>query len=494
MRRTMGSIGSVLAAGLLLVILLGVLVAYLVVTSDLSGLVYTDAQAEFLDYNMLRSVSQVAPTWNIVLPAAGAESAAPLAILPVQASQVWARLIARYEEQGGVSVTVYDLDFRGEYTLLYSGPETSTIVSLFFPFPGNLETLHGVRFVVDGVEPVDAQFSTQGISWQTALQAGEEHHVYVGYEADGANSFTYGLHHDRRTDVDVTIEVVGLTGSEVPRSALTASGSEGIEGGEAFVWDYRGLIANRDIRLNLPARLSFAQRVAALQDDFELLAGLAPVLVGLFLAALAGLFRLNGMRLSLVTYLLVGCGVVLFYPLLTFLSGLVNVTLAAVIALVVVSGLLLAFLGLMVGWRQTWWRAGVLLVVFLGLFSLGLLTSWRGLLLTSGGVLLVGTFMGVYARRPQLPDPQVEVTAPHAEESDEAPDQAEPVPATEAVLDPAHRHCPHCGRELAEDHSFCPKCGQDVQPFIRCPDCSYEQFVPQALRPVHCVHCGRALG
>ena len=41
------------------------------------------------------------------------------------------------------------------------------------------------------------------------------------------------------------------------------------EDGELWTWHYEALIADRNIRLDLPARLSFAQRVAQLQDDFQ---------------------------------------------------------------------------------------------------------------------------------------------------------------------------------------------------------------------------------
>jgi len=57
--------------------------------------------------------------------------------------------------------------------------------------------------------------------------------------------------------------------------------------------------------------------------------------------------------------------------MLTFLSGLLNVILAAGISLTLVASLVPLFLGLTAGWRRTGWRTGLLLVVFLGMFSYG---------------------------------------------------------------------------------------------------------------------------
>lgn len=506
--KSLKRIGNVFVNGVLVLGLAGLLVAYLAVVSDLPSRVYTVNQREFLDYNYSRSVAQSAPTWNVVK----ADGMVVSTNLPGQDSRVRATLTARYEEEGGVSATVYDLDFRGEYRLSHSGP-MSTTVELFFPFPGNLETLHEVRFVVDGEEPLGTRYTTQGISWQTVLQAGEEHQVEISYQADGANSFSYGLHHNQRSDVDVVVTVIGLAGSKVSKASLPASAHEATEEGEIWRWDYPRLIADRNIQLGLPTRLSFAQRVAQLQDDFRMLAGLAPVLVGAFLASLAGALYLSNVRLRLTGYLLTGCGLALFYPLLTFLSGIVDLGLAAVIALVLVSGLLVAFVSLTAGWRQGGWRTALLLGIYLGFFSLGMLTPWRGLFLSGGGLVLVGTFMLLYARyrsavKPEAePEPALALdvqpmeTPPESEVEPESGVEsasgAEPEPQPEEETPPTPEqtglHCLYCARSLDDDYQFCPSCGHDTSHIHRCEDCGHRQYVPIEIETVYCVHCGALL-
>lgn len=517
---------NLLASIVLLVGLLAVLIANLVIVIDLPSRVYTAEQLAYLDYNRKRSISQAAPSWNIIT----AEGAIQPAILSyIRENRVRASLFARFEEQDGVSVTVYDLDFRGDYHLVYDGP-ASTTVQLFFPFPANLETLHEVRLLVDGEEPPEVQYSTDGISWHTVLRAGEERRVNVAYKADGANSFAYGLYHGQRSDVDVVITVVGLAGtaseaplpgspsvlrSTVPRSALPATGAEATDDGEILTWQYTDLIVDRDVQLTLPARLSFAQRIASLQEDFRVLAGLAPLLVGLFLVSLAAAFHLGRMRVGVESYLLAGCGMALFFPLLVFLSGIVNLVPAAAIALLLVSGLLLAFLG-----QEVRWRVGLLLIIFLGFFSLGILTPWQGLMLTSGGLLLVGTFMLLYVRRPPGPAPEPAPPPPLHQEDGAVSEADPPLPLDEPIPEPesaplAHEtvpesdsillaedaapgradfYCPHCARALADDYRFCPGCGYDTNQFRSCAACGVRQFVPEDHESVHCLHCGHSFG
>jgi hypothetical protein len=284
------------------------------------------------------------------------------------------------------------------------------------------------------------------------------------------------------------------------------------EDGEVLTWDYSGLIVDRDVQLSLPRHLSFSQRIAGLQDDFRALVGLAPFLVVVFLASLAAVLHLSRVSLGLETYLLAGCAMALFYPLLIFLSGLADLAPAAIVSLLVVSGLLMVFLGLAAGWHRIRWRVGVLLIVFLGFFSLGILTPWQGLMLTSGGLLLVGTLMLLYARRPPAPEPEPPPPAPAVSEPEpvtiseeasleRAPDQMQEERTSgsdEQTTNGVHAvpmalYCPLCARAQADDHRFCPGCGYDTQRLSRCAACGVRQFVPEELSPAYCVHCGESL-
>lgn len=504
--KTLGRIRTVFLSGVLLVALIALLATYLVVVSDLPSRVYTEPQREFLFYNSMRSVVQVAPSWRYTQPEGLFTDWQAPARLPWRSSRVQAALVARYEEREGVSVTVYDLDFRGEYDLAHSGT-VSTTVELFFPFPNNLQTLHDVHFMVDGEEPSEVTYSTRGIQWQVTLLPGEEHAVEISYKADGANSFAYGLTHDQRTDIDITVNVVGLNGSTVPNTSLPASQSEPTADGERWTWRYQALIADRDIRLELPTRLSFAQRVSSLQDDFSTLAWMAPFLVVLFMAALGGMLYVDGVRLRLESYLLLGLGLVLFYPLLTFLSGLLPLLAAAALSLLLVSGLLLVFLARALAYeasrRAALLRVGLLLVVFLGFLSLGMLTPWRGLLLTAGGLALVGLFMLLYARRAVAPEPEP-MSEPIADDElvDEPVDDEpvvesasvpEPVLASEPTPVPAWLHCPYCARPLQADHAFCPGCGHDTAGLRRCAHCGHQQLIATETGTMYCVHCGEKI-
>ncbi len=492
--------------------LIAVLIVYAAVVDDLPGRIYTPVQHAFLSYNRGRMIVQEAPILNYL--AAGGDIL-PAALIGDEHT-VRATLVGRYEERDRVCATTYDLDFRGEYHLAPSGSPNST-VEWFFPFPANLETLHDVRFLVGGREPDGVDYSTHGIRWTTQLSAGEELDVVISYRAEGASSFSYSLPRERRVDVDVIATVEGLVGSESTQGFLRPTSSREFQDGELFSWTYENLIADRDIQLVLPVRLSFAQRVAQLQNDFRALSRLAPIVVLAFLATLAALFHLSDLRLRPEVYLLAAIGLALFYPLLTFLSGLADIPVAAALSLLLVFALSFTFLGRAAGWSRVRWPVGLLLLVFLGFFSLGLLTPWRGLSLTAGAVLLVALFMVLLTRRPAGPgplsqpgsepppprplapvntaDPQGDFQAQEPPSDPEPPaagppPSGEPAEAGTRASAPAGPYCPFCGSPLGEAYHYCPACGHTTDQIGTCLTCGARQFMPAGQESVHCLACG----
>lgn len=500
-KRTEVVLSGVLGVGLVVVLLI-----FFITVSTLESQLYTSEQADFLSYNQGRVITQQALKANFYddsLANNGIDGASN----PVTANfaswedKVQATLHARFEEQDGVSVTLYDLDFESSYHFEHAAAAVSTTLELIFPFPDNLETLNGVSFLLDGEEPDNVQYSPQFIRWQTTLLPGESHDITIRYRADGANSFTYGLNQDRRTDkLDVDLTIAGLTGSDVPRLSLptTAVTDPETGSGETFLWQYDNLVANRDIHLTLPQRLSFNQRIAALQDDFQAMGSLAPLLLILFIGATIVVFPWYQIYLPLPNHLLMGLGFILFYPLITFLSGFVGAIPAALLSAVIIVGLLLLFVRQVTGMRQAVYWTAWLLFVLLGVISLSMLTPWRSLLVTSGGVLLLAGWMVAYVRRPIpliieetpesfqaepeiMPEPEPEI-APIPEPT--------PLPPEEPARFQAH--CPQCGRGLTDDYAFCPGCGYDGQSIHHCSACGHEQVIAdQAVG--FCVHCGEKI-
>ena len=484
-----------------LLVLGSLVAAYVLATAGLSGRLYTpDQQGYLLRYRQMNLV-QSAPLSNYYVGDeaaphfdAGIISTAnltPVAALGAVDCRVRATLDARYEEAEGVTTTVYDLDFEGVYRLHHEGSAPFIVFEFVFPFPQGLDTLNQVYFLVDGEEPRDVQYSLGGITWRSEVQRGEEHEIVVRYRARGAGSFRYALDHNRRTEnVDVQIAVQGLTGSEVPDDSLPTTSVENGAGGETFAWQYEALIADRDVQVTLAEQMGFAQRVERLQQPLRALSSASPLLVALFVACLAGMHGLSGVRLPFLHYVLAGCGFFLFYPALTFLSGVLDLAPAAAVALIAVTALLVVFLGRAAGWQRTW-QTLLLAAVFLGLFSLGLVSRWRGLMLTAGGLVLIGAFMALAARH-QATKPNLQITQSPIPSSTE-PQSVETLETAPEEPPSPGRHCPHCGAALDEAFAFCPACGHDARGFHHCAACGATHYAPPEANVTHCPSCGSQL-
>ncbi|MCD6345254.1 MAG: hypothetical protein J7M17_06615, partial [Anaerolineae bacterium] len=121
----------VVVSGLLLIGIIALLSAYFFAVRDLPSQIYTKDQEEYLFYNENMRLSQAPIAANIWAPEGLADELSVPVLLPIRESHVRVTLAARYEEQEGVSVTTYDLEFHGEYQLIYTGPLTTLTMSSF---------------------------------------------------------------------------------------------------------------------------------------------------------------------------------------------------------------------------------------------------------------------------------------------------------------------------------------------------------------------------
>jgi hypothetical protein len=485
-------------------ILVSLIVAFVGVVGDLRTQVYTPSQRHFIEDNVYKTIAQRGVEVNFVAPA-GALMPAFIGALD---NHISVELEVRYEDREGITLTFYDLNFVGLYRIANPAQATmnseaqaeeiptSTITAeLFFPFPGTVDMLHNVQFLVDGEEPADAQYSLQGIRWQTTLSPEEEREIEVRYKAKGVGSFAYSLDHNRRIrNLDAEIQVRGVAGTEVPKHALAPSAHTPGDDGDVFSWRYQNLIADQDIAIELPARLSLSQKVEKMSPLFAGLSFLAPALMVSFLACLAMALRLSEVRLRLEHYLLMGLGFFLFYPLLIFLASVLGLTAAAALSLLVIGGLVLVFLRRVESSHQLWAYAAFLLAVFLGLFSLGLLTRWRGLLLTVGGILLVGFFMQLAARlkakESASPPASLEQEGPTVVEAEAKVEVEIEETAEQLTEETFEKFCPRCGRGLLPDYTFCPGCGHDERAFLACQHCGRQHYATDRESLAFCPSCG----
>jgi hypothetical protein len=256
--------------------------------------------------------------------------------------------------------------------------------------------------------------------------------------------------------------------------------------------------------------VTFADRLAQNRPLFDSLLRASPLSALLLMALLWAAMRRGGLRLSGMTYLLLGVNAVLLGPLIVFGAAILGTKAAFWIALALVT-LIAVMYSRLAGTHVA--RAVLLLMLtVVGAMAYGALHPGRhGLVLTLAGVVTLGYFMALFAAgrqvraEPVRPRPQPISTPPPvgsdatpaeggipASDGGEAPpDVAAHAHPMQPEADACRRVCTKCGTELLDGYSFCPGCAAPASALtIECNACGAQLCAVCAAEFVHCPRCG----
>jgi len=500
----------------LILILLGMMVGLIGLTVQLPRRVYTTEQQQWLSYNSMRRVNQLAPEVNyrlFVMDASGltAVPAKPVAF-GARESHITADMDVRYKDHEGATVTAYDLRFAATYLIVNPDAQHAITMEMNFPFPQTAAVLSEVTFAVDGIEPSGVTYSMQGINWKAPLEPGQERKVEVRYRAEGVGSFGYGVPSSQRmSDFDLRVTIRGAQKINIPESALEPTArqdpAQGAANETVLSWRYLNTITNRNVQVELPAlpRLAYAQRVEQLGQFFMQLALAAPLLTVLFLLCWLAAMHLESLRVAREHLVLLGIGFFLFYPLFIFSAGFMDLPLAFVVSLVVAGALVVGYVVRAIGKQMVTIYLVPLLIVFYCLLTRGLTTPrYLGLMLVVSAVVLAALYMWRVSRHKLL----AAATAAPVEEAKPATvvEEEQVAPTAEGIAVPAEeveptppqhtedteRYCAHCGQRVERSFQFCPRCGKGAQVTRQCTHCGLE-YIPADNAPSFCPACGNSL-
>jgi hypothetical protein len=366
---------------------------------------------------------------------------------------------------------------------------------LTFPFPPKANTLSDLKLLVNDKVATDTRVSMAGITWAGWFKPSERKTIKVTYTAQGIDDYGYALDSGAiNPEFRFVATLKGAEGEiEVPKESLRLVDAPVAEaGGQKLTWYYKGLVTTKNIVVDIPDKeppLTFAKRLKSYADRFARLSQVAPAFAALFIGSLALSGRVGGPRLGAESYVLLALGFLFFYPLLVFIANFLGVSASFWVALLIMGALSAGF-AWRIGGRALLWRSLLLLAVYLGLFSYAVLNPrLTGLLLTGGGIVILGFFMLSYA---VWPPPKA--AAPEGPPA--APTTPEPMPAGNPGADgpPPGRFCPHCGTAMQPGFKFCPTCAQPAHQTIVCGACGAEVCAVCGASFRYCPSCGRALG
>lgn len=425
--------------------------------------------------------------------------------------------------------TVYEAQFAGDYTLINPSDEERTAVALTFPLPTGAEMVWDVTMDVTDGKPVkvlkdapelpepQTRTTIDALGWSGVFEPGEKKVFHVEYIVRGQQEYAYLLgsrYQMPHFSMEATIH--GATEVDLPPDILPLSREPEVDTGAKTVklkWYYDDVLTTKNIRITLPGMgpdVTFADRLAQNRPLFDSLLRASPLSALLLMVLLWAAMRQGGLRLSGVTYLLLGVNAVLLGPLTVFGAAILGTKAAYWIALALVT-LIAVMYSRLAGTRAA--RAVLLLMIaVVGAMSYGALHPGRqGLVLTLGGVVTLGYFMVLFAAgrqvraEPVRPRPRP-IPAPPPGYSDATPTEGDipkpdggeapaDVPAqmlpTKPGADTCRRVCTKCGTALSDSYSFCPGCAAPVSPLtINCDACGAQLCAVCAAEFIHCPRCG----
>ncbi len=396
-------------------------------------------------------------------------------------------LTVNYKKQDEVYLTTYDAVFTGDYIFENPDPKNESKIVLTFPFPPNVNTLSDLTLTVDGKEADNTRVSMHGITWAGWFEPEESKKIHVGYAAQGIDDFSYAVDHERLNPYFRLVAVVhGVDDVALPNDCLRLQEKEDKDGALELTWFHKDLITSRDIMIDLPDRepeLTFAARLQKYADRFTVLCRVAPLFGVMFLGATMLSAWVGAPKLTRESHVLLVLNFLLFYPFIIFTSGFTGVTVAfwiGAVLITVINGLY--------AWRAAGfgmlWRTLLFTAVFLGLFSFAVLHErLTGLLISVGGVIIVGFFMLSHSL---WPPPKKELPPPIVE-----PEDLEPAPIpVDSVLAIEGGYCAHCGATMGEGFKFCPQCARQAHEVTRCANCGAETCAACGTEFGHCPKCG----
>lgn len=229
------------------------------------------------------------------------------------------------KQNAAVNDMPYNVNFKGEYFVKNPFKKSESKVDFNFPLPQSSGTVSNVEILVDGKEPEDVQYTTSAINWSVKFKPAEQKSFLVSYKTKGSNNFLYKVVHGNRIkEFNLKMKVKAIDKVDIPEMSIPPTKTEQKGGRWELEWNLVKMITLNDILVQFARSLDVInQKTQILQ-----LSKYIPVFLVLFFVYLVGAGMAQGVKIDIEQYFLLSVMFFLFYPLLGYLSGLLDIKVA----------------------------------------------------------------------------------------------------------------------------------------------------------------------
>jgi hypothetical protein len=300
--------------------------------------------------------------------------------LPLEGSDVHARLRLQQRQKGLLWFPTYELELSGRYRFANDSGEMRRI-DFWFPLPGDNAIFDDFSVLDDDGHPMQLRIEKNGARFSALMKEGEQRSFHVALRSRGTTRFGYALTsgagevRDFRMVMDTDFAEV-----DFPAGAISPTQHARAGAGWHGEWKFSRLIAGQGIAIELPQRVNpgpLASRITFF----------APVGLLFFFFVVAVRSAGRSRPMHPLNYFFFGCAFFAFHLLFAYLVDHVAILPALALASAVSIFLVVSYARLFVGWRYALTELGVAQLLYLVLFSATFLwKGYTGLAITVGAI------------------------------------------------------------------------------------------------------------
>jgi len=322
-----------------------------------------------------------------------ASDAIDVSDLPLASSRVNVDLNLDQRRKGLLWYDTYAVRFHGEY-MVRNPDDVSRDVSLEFRFPSKEAPYDGFVFRVGGQEVAHPGDLSAGLAARCTLSPRAEVLVEVSYASRGLGDWTYAFAPSGVAQAkDFKLEMLtDFEAIDFPAGTISPTRSVRKGDGWQLEWVFSSMVTGQRIGMDMPNRLNpgpLASRITMF----------APVSLLFFLTVMVIQGMVTGRNLHPMNYFFLSAAFFAFHLLMAYLVDHINIHAAFVIAAATSIALVVSYLRLVTGARDTLLSAAAAQATFLVLFSYAFFfEGYTGLAVTIGSIITLFVLMQLTAR------------------------------------------------------------------------------------------------
>ena len=331
-------------------------------------------------------LTQKAPSFAAEIP--GTDQ---LRWLMPEKNDIHVQLNTDYRKKGLIWYPTYTCSFAGTYTIRNT-EDVQQKIRIHFDFPAKGATYDDFAIESDGETlrlPVNTE---EGITEIIELAPTQARDFKITYRTRGIREWRYSMDQSvgRVQNLNLTVKT-NFKDIDFPDGSLSPMHKATVAGGTELAWSATDLITREDIGIIIPEKLNPGPLTTRITF-------FAPVCLLFFFTLVATINILYKINIHPMHYLFVAAGFFAFHLLLSYMTGIVNIHIAFIIAAITSVSLVTGYLSAALGGQFPRKVAIAGQLFFLVLFSYSFfLKGITGLTVAIGSVVTLGVLMKVTA-------------------------------------------------------------------------------------------------